>query len=439
MVNSLKKETTIQRIVEQGLCIGCGTCTALCPKEALTIVESRDTGTYVPKLDHLKCNKCGLCLKICPGNEPNFDELNVIAFNRKVRNHVAGSYLKCYSGYATDQNLRYKSTSGGLVSAMAIFALEDGIADGVLTNRATSEKPLRPKSFIARTKEEIVSALGSKYCPVSANSAIDEILRKQGRYIAIGLPCHIQGQRKAQAINQELKKRIHLVFGLVCNHTPTFHATNFLLKKFKIPIANVAKIDYRSRGWPSGMRILMDDYSEHFIPFSSSYYWGYVFQKFFWPKRCIVCNDKLCQLADIIFMDAWLPKFSSDKKGSSLIVIRSKKGEEFVQKAINEGVVKLEPIPIGDVLRSQHISMAIRSVAARRVAMKYRSGESYIHNLLPQIPELTPSFLDLLDAYHLIFINKLCSNNSKLLQLIIEFHVRLWDFARSVKEKMIKM
>jgi hypothetical protein len=83
--------------------------------------------------------------------------------------------------------------------------------------------------------------------------------------------------------------------------------------------------------------------------------------------------------------------------------------------------------------------MAIRSVAARRVAMKYRSGESYIHNLLPQSPELTPSFLDLLDAYHLIFINKLCSNNSKLLQLIIEFHVRLWDFARSVKEKMIKM
>ena len=153
----------------------------------------------------------------------------------------------------------------------------------------------------------------------------------------------------------------------------------------------------------------------------------------------MVCNDKLCQLADIIFMDAWLPKFSSDKKGSSLIVIRSKKGEEFVQKAINEGVVKLEPISIEDVLRSQHIPLAIRSVAARRVAMKYRSGESYIPNLLPQSPELTPSFLDLLDAYHLIFINKLCSNNSKLLQLIIEFHVRLWDFARSIKEKMIKM
>ena len=439
MVESIKEGSTIKSIVQQGLCIGCGTCVSLCPKNALSIVECKDLGTYIPKLDESKCNKCGLCLKICPGTEPNFDKLNLFAFNKKTETPLVGNYLKCYSGYATDQNLRYSSTSGGLVPALAIFALDHGIADGVLTTRATAKKPLRPKPFIARNKEEILSALGSKYCPVSANSAISQIIHNKGRYIIIGLPCHIQGARKAQTINNDLKKRIQLVFGLVCNHAPTFHATNFLLKKFKIPIEKIAKIEYRSRGWPGSLRILMDDCSEHFIPFNSSYYWGYVFQNFFWPKRCLVCNDKLCQLADIIFMDAWLPKFSTDKTGLSLIVIRSKKGEKFIQKAIEKEVVKLQPVSIGDVLRSQNILMTIRRVVARRYALNYIFKGFFSDSKLLQRSELTPSFLDLLNARHLILANKLCRNNSKLSHLIINFHVKLWEFARSIKEKVTRI
>ncbi len=138
-------------------------------------------------------------------------------------------------------------------------------------------------------------------------------------------------------------------------------------------------------------------------------------------------------------MDAWLPKFSSDKSGLSLIVIRSKKGEELIQKAIKKGVVKLQPISVSDVMQSQHILMTVRRVVARRFALNYSSKEFSSTGMLPQRPELTPSFLDLLDAYHLIFVNKFCRNNSMLMQLIIDFHVKLWDFARSVKKKATKV
>jgi len=411
MAYSFEKERTVRGIVKQGLCIGCGTCAALCPKRALTIVECRETGIYLPRLDNSKCNNCGICLKICPGTEADLGKLNLAAFDQKPENPFVGNYLKCYSGYAADQKTRCQSTSGGLVPALATFALEVGIADGILTTRANAQKPLRPQSFIARTKAEVMAAAGSKYCPVSANSALGEILRNPGRYILVGLPCHIQGLRKAQNLNKELKNRVSLVFGLVCNHTPTFQATSFLLKKFKIPIEKVAKLDYRSSGWPGGIKIVMDDCSEHFIPFSSSYYWGYVFQKFFWPKRCMVCNDKLCQLADIIFMDAWLPEFSSDNIGLSLIVVRSKKGDEFVSKAIEKGVVKLQPIPLVDVLRSQHMAATIRRVAARRYILKYRSNA--ISASAPLYRRLSPpqSIFEVLDAFHLISINKICRNN----------------------------
>lgn len=425
---------SIQKIVQQGLCIGCGTCSALCPKGALAIVECKETGTYVPQLDYSKCSKCGLCLRVCPGVEPDFGKLNLTAFCQKPKNLVFGEFLKCYSGYATDQNMRRRSTSGGLVSALAKFALEDEIVDGVLTTFSDAKEPLRPQSFIARTSEEIISAAGSKYCPVAANLPFAEVLEKQGIYITVGLPCQIQGLRKAQAINKTLKNRISLVFGLVCNHTPTFHATDFLLKKFKIPQDRVAKIEYRSCSWPGGMRIIMKDSTEHFIPFISSYYWGYVFQRFFWPTRCMICNDKLCQLADIIFMDAWLPEFASDKTGVSLIAVRSKKGEDFISKAINKGIVQLQPASITDVMKSQSFQTTVRKVAARRYALNYNLEKSTAFQGLTH-PHF---FLDVLDAFHLILINVFCRNNRRLLHPIIEFHVRLWDFARSAKRTLSK-
>jgi len=433
MVDVTKGERTIQEIVRQNLCIGCGTCAVLCPKNALKIVECPETGTYQPQLDDSKCNRCGICLKTCPGIEADFNKLNLITFDQRLKYPFVGNFLKCYSGHATDQSVRFKSTSGGLIPALAMFALEIGLADGVLTTRANPEKPLRPHSFVARTKEEVMSAVGSKYCPVPANSALDDILENQGRYIVVGLPCHVQGVRKAQALNKELKDRIPLVFGIVCNHAPTFHAIAYLLKKCKIPEDKIAKLEYRSKGWPGGINITMDDCSEHFIPFNSSYYWGYVFQKFFWSKRCMICNDKLCLLADIIFMDAWLPEFSSDKIGSSLIVVRSKNGADLIAKAMEKGIVELSPVPIEAVLRSQILSKTIARVAARRLALKYSSNRLSTSEILSP----NPSVFDLLEAFHLVFINRICKNPSKISDTVIEYHKNVWDLARFAK-RMVK-
>jgi len=437
MTESIKRESSIQGIVKQGLCIGCGTCAAICPKDALTILESPETSTYLPRLDSSKCNQCGFCLRVCPGIEADFGKMNLLVFGHKPIHSFAGNYMKCYSGYAADKNMRCKSTSGGLVSALAAFALKIGIADGVLTTCASTQKPLRPQSFIARTEEEVISAAGSKYCPVSANSALDGIMRQEGRYVVIGLPCHIQGLRKAQGISKELRNNISLVFGLVCNHSPTFQATDFLLKKYKIPNDKIVRLDYRSKGWPGFLKIVLDDGSEKLIPFSSLYYWGYVFQRFFWPKRCIVCNDKLCQFADIVFMDAWLPEFSQHRTGFSLIVVRSKKGEDFISKAVEKEVVKLQPMSIEAVLKSQQLLKVIGRVAVTRIAMKYPSGEQYASGAGRLLP--TPSISNLLDAFHLLFINRFCSNSSKLSRLVIECHVKLWSFALSAKRMVTKL
>jgi len=71
------------------------------------------------------------------------------------------------------------------------------------------ENPLEPEPFIARTKEEIIEASKSKYCPVPANIALKEIMdSKSGeKFAVVGLPCHIQGIRKFEEVNKILKEK----------------------------------------------------------------------------------------------------------------------------------------------------------------------------------------------------------------------------------------
>jgi len=247
------------------------------------------------------------------------------------------------------------------------------------------------------------------------------------------LPCHVQGLRKFQALNKKLDNKVPLVFGIVCNHTPTFNATRFILRKLGISEKDILRLDYRSEGWPGGLRIILKDCSKFFVPFKSSYYWGYTFQKFFWPKSCMICDDKLCQLADIIFMDAWLPKYSSDELGISLLAVRSTKGDEFVKKAIENGIVTLKETSIEDVLNSQSMPECIHKTVAR----KYLLGLS--HRITEVDKGFSPKPLDYLDALHMVVINKVCSGNSNLTDFLIECHAKTWDTARSIKRTIVKL
>jgi len=42
------------------LCLACGGCISICPKDALSMISSK------AKLDYSRCINCGICIKICP-------------------------------------------------------------------------------------------------------------------------------------------------------------------------------------------------------------------------------------------------------------------------------------------------------------------------------------------------------------------------------------
>jgi len=356
-------ENNILNVIEEGLCTGCGTCVSLCPKNAIKISIDSYKGIYLPYINEIKCNKCSTCFKTCPGHEVNFKQLNLNFFGKEPEDAIIGNYINCYVGHSLDDEIRYKSSSGGLVTQILISALENGMIDGALVTRMNRENPLEPEPFIARTKEEIIEASSSKYCPVPANIGLREILDSSDneKFAVVGLPCHIHGIRKAELINKCLKDKIVLHLGIVCNHTPSFHATKFILKNNSIGKYGIKELIYRSEGWPGGMKIRNERFQEIFIPYFSVSYWGKIFNSFFFPKRCTMCTDKGCKLSDISFADAWLPKFMKrDSKGTSIIIVRN----DIEINSKLENMINLHYIPYEIVYESQNLDKVKRKILA---------------------------------------------------------------------------
>lgn len=258
--------------------------------------------------------------------------------------------------------MRYDSSSGGIVTQLLVFALEKGLIDGALVIRMRKDNPLEPEAFIARTKEEIISASKSKYCPVAANTGLKQIRRENGRFAVVGLPCHMHGIRKAENVLKGLNTRIVIHIGLLCSHMVNFDGTLFLLKRKGVRKEMVSKIDYRGQGWPGLMSVYAKNGAHFEIPLTGSWkaYWPVFSSFFFTPIRCTMCPDQASELADISLGDAWLPELKGDKCGESIIITRTKIGEEILALATKAQTISIKPVNLNKVVQSQRVNLVIK-------------------------------------------------------------------------------
>ncbi|MBN1509385.1 MAG: Coenzyme F420 hydrogenase/dehydrogenase, beta subunit C-terminal domain [Sedimentisphaerales bacterium] len=341
---------TIKWVADHKLCTGCGICTAVCVHNALDMTTDESRGCFVPELREESCRHCGLCYQVCPGHGVDFDGLSRRLFGDIPSDIALGRYLATYVGHATDGNIRYDSASGGLVTALLIFALEHDLIDGALVTRMRGDDPLVPEPFIARTRKEILSAAGSKYCPVTIGAAVREVLDSRGRFAVVGLPCHIQGIRKAEQEIVELSGRIRYRISLACSLNYSFHGTRRLIESLGIAPQEVQELQYRGRGWPGTMQLRTRDGTETVVPLGR--YYRQLGPYSLW--RCLLCSDMLGELSDLSCGDAWLPELvKTDKAGSSFVISRSPEAEELLEAAAAREAVELSELGIPSLLASQ--------------------------------------------------------------------------------------
>lgn len=358
---------SIEQINSKTLCVGCGMCAVVCPQKSIKMSATRN-GMYRP-IATLDCIKgCHKCVDICPGYSMDLNVCRDLFFSGEFFNIYIGNHRKCYVGYSEKHNIRLKSSSGGVVTSLLIHAIDSGIIDGALVTRMNPLDPLRPEVMVAKTKEELIAASGSKYCPVEISRGLEYILANDGKYAVVGLPCQINAIRKAEVKNKDLRDKIVLHLGIFCSHNVSFHGTEVLLKKLKVNISNVGHLDYRTNGWPGEMQVTL----KHGSPISKSRYWGMLFDQFFFtPIRCTLCPDMTSELADISFGDAWLPEYKNDKSGMSILISRNSIGDELLNPALENNTINLKEISKDDVINSQvQLLYKKRGINARIRLMK---------------------------------------------------------------------
>ncbi len=345
------KNNNVTSIVNEGLCVSCGTCAGVCTNSAISMIID-NKGIYIPKINEKDCIDCGLCSKICPGKNVNFKELNAFIFNDSPEYFEVGHILNTYVGYAKDNNVRGLSQSGGIISSILIYALNNNIIDGAIVTRFNEKNHLLPETFIAKSKDEIITASKSKYCPVPTNAILNEIQMFKGRLAFVGLPCQIHGLRKLERINNNIRKKIVIHLGLFCEGSLSFHFQNHIFSILNVKKEDIEMFSYRDkkwRGWPGDLLIKLKngDIKQLSKEFRIN------LKLFYTPWRCNLCIDKLNQLSDISFGDAWLPEFMNDKQGISMILTRTIKGENLLEQAKEKDVVDLYKIEKDKAISSQ--------------------------------------------------------------------------------------
>lgn len=360
---------SVQYIVKNDLCTGCGICQGACPSNAISTVVRG--GRFLPQIDLTLCRNdkgCHRCMDVCPGAG-----CNVISISQEVQKETAhedlliGKYEECFTGHSTDNDLRYHAASGGMVTQMLIWLLKTNRIDGAVVSVFDNANPLMVRTFLATTSDELIQSKGSKYAPVSLCNASRLIKQAEGdKYVVVGLPCHIQGLRKQAKKDLKLRKKIVAYFGLYCSCGRTFYLTEFVLKERNIKRENLTYFAYRDEGclgnivarWRSkshnsnsnsdtSRNIQEEVYKERF----QNYY--HPLRSFFIPKRCLFCIDHYARLADISFGDIHIAPYIKDRIGINSIIARTPEMKKWLLEAKSDGVITLDVLSADVLNQSQ--------------------------------------------------------------------------------------
>lgn len=337
----------LSQIVEKQFCVGCGTCVAVCPFSALRMKETRN-GYYVPVCDEeITCMSCKSCLNTCPAMYmavPPRKDWSLPLMNFDINAPLLGSVIGAYIGYAKEQRVRTKGSSGGITSALLICALESGLIDGAIVVGMNKEQPWKPEVKIAKTREEILEAAGSKYAVVPVNSILKSVRKMSGKFALVGLPCHIRGLRMIQEEKSHgISNKICLRIGLFCGLNFRTTGTSFLLSKLGIRnLKAIQRLEYK-HSYPGRFYVKLSD-KELQVANASA------LLQLFRSEACTFCSDLTNELADISVGDIY-SVHSKDAVG--VILTRTKMGENILLKAVSNGCLDTHRTGINQVVESQ--------------------------------------------------------------------------------------
>jgi len=389
-------EISIEQVVEEGLCVGCGACASV----ANSPFQMRMTefGLYEPQrvaadgMSHVAGGRDEqaserAALQVCPfsGAGRNEDEISAKRFPDLPHHPLIGRWRDIRAAHVTVDGFRSRGSSGGMTSwfLSELFRLD-------LIDAAIHVRPQGPEEGgplftydVSSSADEAVAWQKSRYHVVEMSQAINLVRSTSLRYAFVGLPCFVRSIRSLTEVDLQIQAGLVITIALVCGHLKSSRYAEYLAWTQGIPPGALEEMDFRhkQRGRPAdrygiqavgrdreGNRVKRERTVDH-IRWSD---WGIGLFK---VPACDYCDDVVGETADVSFGDAWLSQFRPETEGKNLVITRSELAERIVSDGVSRHEIDSVRLSPDDAARSQESGFRHRREGlAVRLAERQRTG-----------------------------------------------------------------
>lgn len=231
--------------------------------------------------------------------------------------------VKWYQGWAKEQEIREKSSSGGAAQAISRSFIENGgyVCSCIFQNGQFQFQ-------ITNSAVDIERFSGSKYVKSNPKNCYQEILRVlkdfNAKVLFIGLPCQAASVRNY--VGDKYKENLYTI-DLICHGTPSVKVLEHFLKDHKLEISQLKKLRFRQKGrffvekeTAFESYGVMDEYSLAFL------------NGICYTENCYQCMfARIERASDLTLGDSWGSELTDEiGKGISLILCQTEKGSELL-------------------------------------------------------------------------------------------------------------
>jgi coenzyme F420 hydrogenase subunit beta len=318
-------------VVTTGLCTGCAACVISCPHDV--IGYDHTSGGYRPfhleeELGQDDCihgqKGCTSCTRACPRFRAWEIEADEYLFDRtRESDEIAGISKDVILARASDDFIHEVGQDGGLVSAILIWAMEHGYIDAALVSYLEEAGSWKATPGVARNRDDVVRAAGSRYTYSANTLAYDEAIEGGASKLAlVGMGC----QSSALPVMNSRKigktgRKFALNIGLLCSKTFDDAIFEELFEaKYGLPKAEMTKMNIKGV-----FQIWTKDGGYHEVPLKECHAWT--------REGCTHCPDFAAEHADI--STGGIGEFSD----WTLTVVRTDLGREILIKMLEDGSI----------------------------------------------------------------------------------------------------
>ena len=317
------------KITDKKKCSGCTACVSICPKKCITMQEDEE-GFLYPKVDLSICVQCSKCIKVCPYTnseftfKPETEELSL-----------------CYAAYNRDEDIRYKSASGGMFRAFA----DKTIAEGGVVFGAAFDKDFTVYHTYSETLNGLTALMGSKYLQSRMEntfSFVKQFLQDGRKVLFTGCGCQIAGLKRYLNIEYD---NLFCV-DLICHGVDSPKIwIDYLRSKFQSE--TIKSVNFRDKitGQDDSTITITSSLSEFHDRGKQNIYFKSWQYGLFTRPACEICpfkNDN--RVSDLTIGDCWGYKEIApelfDNKGLSSLIVHSTKGKILFESIESQLVYK---------------------------------------------------------------------------------------------------